>query len=282
MEILPGLHERKCPQVINDVDSPTYHDGWLVVDDQQVDRFASVSSKLRVWERVTSKVPMIKELQKIRSNFGIWCRNNHKIDTYFKFRKVKFGKNKIKEQIKVILHTHLSLLPEPPPIQSMSTMNLTSPLQTPSPFHLHSSLPPRTTPTLSFKLHRTPSFSFPSLPLQSRTTHHKPRQLTTVVAALNKLSDTALVTVPAESEEFSGKFPSNSGVYAVYDKDGQLQFVGISRNIASSVLSHQKSVPELCSGVKVTIFQLLIPSIWSPNFYQLNWIVFSVGSCHIN
>lgn len=43
MEILPGLHERKCPQVINDVDSPTYHDGWLVVDDQQVDPFAIVS-----------------------------------------------------------------------------------------------------------------------------------------------------------------------------------------------------------------------------------------------
>lgn len=212
---------------------------------------------------------MIKELQKIRSNFGSWCRN-YKINTYFKFliRKVKFGKNKIKEQIKVILHTpwtpsSLNSLP------SMSTMNLTSPLQTPSPFRfrLHSSLPPRTTPTLSFKLHRTPSFSFPSLSLQSRTTHHKPRQLTTVVAALSKLSDTALVTVPAESEEFSGTFPSNSGVYAVYDKDGQLQFVGISRNIASSVLSHQKSVPELCSGVKVTFFQLLIPSIWSPNSY---------------
>lgn len=43
MEILPGLHARKCPQVINDVDSPTYHDGWLVVDDQQVDPFAIVS-----------------------------------------------------------------------------------------------------------------------------------------------------------------------------------------------------------------------------------------------
>ncbi|KAJ8533078.1 hypothetical protein K7X08_015967 [Anisodus acutangulus] len=56
-----------------------------------------------------------------------------------------------------------------------------------------------------------------------------------------------------ETNEISGSFPKESGVYAVYDSNGDLQFIGISRNIAASVVSHKNSVPQLCSSVKVGV-----------------------------
>lgn len=54
-----------------------------------------------------------------------------------------------------------------------------------------------------------------------------------------------------ENDGPAGELPSDAGVYAVYDKDGELQFIGLSRNIAATVLAHWKSVPELCGSVKV-------------------------------
>lgn len=59
--------------------------------------------------------------------------------------------------------------------------------------------------------------------------------------------------MPPEPGQLSVEFPSASGVYAVYDKNSDLQFIGISRNIAASVLGHRKSVPELCVSVKVGV-----------------------------
>lgn len=61
------------------------------------------------------------------------------------------------------------------------------------------------------------------------------------------------MSVPADSGELAGRFPSASGVYAVYDGAGELQFVGISRNIAASIAGHRRSVPELCCSVKVGV-----------------------------
>ncbi|KAF8397269.1 hypothetical protein HHK36_016179 [Tetracentron sinense] len=75
----------------------------------------------------------------------------------------------------------------------------------------------------------------------------------TVVSALNKLSETELVAVPSESEKLTERFPPFPGVYAVYGQNDDLQFIGISRSIAASVLSHRKSVPELCCSVKVGV-----------------------------
>ncbi|KAK9124531.1 hypothetical protein Sjap_014133 [Stephania japonica] len=75
----------------------------------------------------------------------------------------------------------------------------------------------------------------------------------TVLCAVKKLAETELVAVPAETEELSRKFPSSSGVYAVFDGDSELQFIGISRSIAASVLAHRKSVPDLCSAVKAGV-----------------------------
>jgi hypothetical protein len=60
--------------------------------------------------------------------------------------------------------------------------------------------------------------------------------------------------VPPEAEDVAGKFPSYAGVYAVYDQNEELQFIGISRDIAASVTFHRKLVPELCCSVKVCHF----------------------------
>lgn len=67
--------------------------------------------------------------------------------------------------------------------------------------------------------------------------------------------------MPQSVGEIAGKFPSDAGVYAVYDKDDDVQFIGITRNIAGSVATHWKSVPELCVSVKVGgVFFLLVLS----------------------
>lgn len=106
------------------------------------------------------------------------------------------------------------------------------------------------TPRLSFYSHFIRSTTtFPSISL--KLTNPKRLSSLTIVSAVKKLSELDVVTVPSESNEFSGKFPADSGVYAVYDSSNELQFIGVSRNIAASVLSHRNSVPELCSSVKV-------------------------------
>ncbi|RZS11453.1 hypothetical protein BHM03_00042785 [Ensete ventricosum] len=80
-----------------------------------------------------------------------------------------------------------------------------------------------------------------------------------VAAALGNLSDAELVPVPKGPGELDGKFPSGAGVYGVYDKEGNLQFIGISRNIASSIASHSKFVPDLCHSVKVSLVDEVEP-----------------------
>lgn len=67
-------------------------------------------------------------------------------------------------------------------------------------------------------------------------------------SSLRKLSETELFPVTTETEP---PIPSESGVYAVYDSKDELQFIGVSRNIAASVSAHRKRVPELCVSVKV-------------------------------
>ncbi|KAM6550611.1 hypothetical protein CsatB_000419 [Cannabis sativa] len=116
-------------------------------------------------------------------------------------------------------------------------------------FSPHSS---RNSPNLSFYTQPKPfCLTFPSISLNPAT---KPRPRASLIAlALKTLSDTEIVVVPEDSDQVTGKFPSDTGVYAVYDGNGDLQFVGLSRNIAASVLAHRKSVPELCHSVKVGV-----------------------------
>ncbi|XP_059305353.1 bifunctional monothiol glutaredoxin-S16, chloroplastic [Lycium ferocissimum] len=122
--------------------------------------------------------------------------------------------------------------------------------------------PHSTLPIISnFSSQNAPSFSSYSLPktslfppsiitLRPKTRTTNTRHVSTVIAAaFKKLSETD----PLATDEISGRFPKESGVYAVYDSNGDLQFIGISRNIAASVVSHKNSVPQLCSSVKVGV-----------------------------
>ncbi|OVA02720.1 Glutaredoxin [Macleaya cordata] len=122
-------------------------------------------------------------------------------------------------------------------------------------FRLIPTYSPKHTPHLSFYSHFNRSSTFPLISLKSNTTTTKKSSLRafTVVSALKKLSETDLIAVPEGLEEFTSKFPSDTGVYAVHDQNDDLQFIGISRNIAASVLSHRKSVPQLCCSVKVGV-----------------------------
>ncbi|KAM5560459.1 bifunctional monothiol glutaredoxin-S16, chloroplastic [Rosa sericea] len=131
----------------------------------------------------------------------------------------------------------------------MATIIHLSPIHTspPSP-RLFSPQSSQNTLHLSFNSHPKP-LSFPSISLKP-CAPARPRALV-VTSAVKSLSETELVSV--EGEEVAGKLPSETGVYAVFDQNGELQFVGLSRNIAASVLVHRKSVPELCHSVKVGI-----------------------------
>uniref|UniRef100_A0A803MK74 Glutaredoxin domain-containing protein n=1 Tax=Chenopodium quinoa TaxID=63459 RepID=A0A803MK74_CHEQI len=80
-------------------------------------------------------------------------------------------------------------------------------------------------------------------------TNVKPRSLS-IVSALKKISEADSISLSPEND---GSVTSDCGVYAVYDSNGQVQFIGLSRNIAASVDLHRKKVPELCSSVKVGV-----------------------------
>ncbi|XP_078435230.1 CAX-interacting protein 2 [Wolffia australiana] len=70
-----------------------------------------------------------------------------------------------------------------------------------------------------------------------------------------KLSEAELLPLPADLEGLDEKLPSGAGVYGVYDANGDLQFLGISRDIPRSVDSHRKTVPSLCHSVKVEVVE---------------------------
>ncbi|KAL8237230.1 hypothetical protein R6Q59_018311 [Mikania micrantha] len=143
----------------------------------------------------------------------------------------------------------------------MAAMNLSPPSHTTTSYlrPLFISLYRTSSPSKTLNCHstqiKTPSFSFPSsIPLKStHTIINRRRYLNLFVSAIGKLSESEIVPVPPASGDVSAVFPSASGVYAVYDTNGDLQFVGLSRNIQASILFHQKSVPELCGSVKVGV-----------------------------
>ncbi|XP_057458360.1 bifunctional monothiol glutaredoxin-S16, chloroplastic [Lotus japonicus] len=131
----------------------------------------------------------------------------------------------------------------------MATINLSS-MQALS-FHRLSSSHPQNTRTLSFNLHSKPSFNPRPISLKPYNSDN-PRKWT-VSLAVKTLGETEAVAVSPENDGPAGEFHPGAGVYAVYDKDGELQFIGISRNVAASVSTHRKSVPELCGSFKVGI-----------------------------
>lgn len=133
---------------------------------------------------------------------------------------------------------------------SMASVNLSS-LQSFS-FHRLLSSFPQNAPTLSFNFQPKPAANPHPISLKPYVLG-KPR--TRVVAlAVKSLDETEAVAVSQENDGTSRELPSGAGVYAVYDKDGDVQFIGLSRNIAASVSAHWKSVPDLCGSVKVRCF----------------------------
>ncbi|KAI3945543.1 hypothetical protein MKW92_030550 [Papaver armeniacum] len=124
---------------------------------------------------------------------------------------------------------------------------------------LFSTISPKNTPYLSFHSsinHRSTSFPLASsskFTTTSITPKRRPLRALTIVSAVKKISELELISVSDKSEDLRSKVPSASGVYAVHDSNSDLQFIGISRNIFASIISHRKSVPELCSAVKVGV-----------------------------
>lgn len=122
-------------------------------------------------------------------------------------------------------------------------------------------------PSSSYSSSASPSFLYRPSRLRSTSTPLSRRRkglrpvpsAPFVFASLGNLSEAELVSIPSVPGELDGKFPSGAGVYAIYDKEGGLQFIGISRNVASSIASHSKFVPDLCHSVKV-LLMLLEPS----------------------
>ncbi|GMI71429.1 GLUTAREDOXIN 2, glutaredoxin 16, CAX-interacting protein 2 [Hibiscus trionum] len=137
----------------------------------------------------------------------------------------------------------------------MAAINNVSPLFTSSSSSLRrfSFRAPQNTPTLSLYSPFTPSlsFSFPSISLTPPSSV-KTRSLV-IASAIKNLSEVEPIPVPVTPKEFAAKFPSDAGVYAVFDQNDELQFIGISRNIAGSLFTHKQSVPDLCCSVKVGV-----------------------------
>lgn len=109
-------------------------------------------------------------------------------------------------------------------------------------------------------------------------------------ASIKKLSDTELVSIPSGSEGIEGLFPPGAGVYGIYDKSGDLQFIGISRNVGASISAHRKTVPVLCCSVKVTFpiiqwsyYSFIFGAVWLQDLNMLPGFRLHLGKLnHIN
>ncbi|KAK4268582.1 hypothetical protein QN277_025215 [Acacia crassicarpa] len=134
----------------------------------------------------------------------------------------------------------------------MATINLSSTHTFPCLRSL-SSLP-RNTPALSFnsQVKAKPSLSLRSISLKPYNTGSDKPRTWLVASAVKNLGETDPIVLPG-NEEAAAEVPSGTGVYAIYDKNDELQFIGLSRNIAASVSAHRKSVPELVGSVKVGV-----------------------------
>ena len=69
------------------------------------------------------------------------------------------------------------------------------------------------------------------------------------------------------TDDSSVFLPAAPGIYAVYDKAGDLQYVGLSRRVSASLQSHLRDVPELCGSAKVSKFTVwLVPVVCELDF----------------
>uniref|UniRef100_A0A061RL32 Cax-interacting protein 2 n=1 Tax=Tetraselmis sp. GSL018 TaxID=582737 RepID=A0A061RL32_9CHLO len=68
-------------------------------------------------------------------------------------------------------------------------------------------------------------------------------------SSLPALSDTPAVKA-VEKGELSA-FPPQPGVYAVYSPENELQYIGLSRRVSSSIKGHMQDMPDLVGSVKI-------------------------------
>ncbi|NP_001131662.1 Monothiol glutaredoxin-S12, chloroplastic [Zea mays] len=97
------------------------------------------------------------------------------------------------------------------------------------------------------------------------------------VTAFKKLSEASPVPIPQEPTEpllvDEDALPPKAGVYGVYDPAGELQFVGISRNVRASIEGHRRKVPaNLCASVKVAVSDEETPDRSALNNAWKSWM----------
>ncbi|CAI7910210.1 unnamed protein product [Closterium sp. NIES-54] len=73
---------------------------------------------------------------------------------------------------------------------------------------------------------------------------------TSPTCSLPSLEDTPATPIIA-SDGSVAAFPAASGIYAIYDKEGALQYMGLSRRLAASLQAHAEDLPEMCGAVKL-------------------------------
>ncbi|KAG0613350.1 hypothetical protein M758_6G096500 [Ceratodon purpureus] len=71
-----------------------------------------------------------------------------------------------------------------------------------------------------------------------------------VTCSLKKLAEVESVEL---TEDVASSFPAAPGIYAVYDKVGDLQYIGLSRRISASLQTHSRDLPELCASAKFAV-----------------------------
>ncbi|GLC43465.1 hypothetical protein PLESTB_001560100 [Pleodorina starrii] len=79
----------------------------------------------------------------------------------------------------------------------------------------------------------------------------KPVQRRIAVISDAAMRDTTAVPVMDKGE--LSQFPGSAGVYAVFDKAGVLQYIGLSRKVSASVAAHMQELPDLTAAIKYDI-----------------------------
>ncbi|KAG2430785.1 hypothetical protein HYH02_013624 [Chlamydomonas schloesseri] len=77
-----------------------------------------------------------------------------------------------------------------------------------------------------------------------------------VVSRISVISHATLAetkAVPVMEKGELNQFPGSAGVYAVYDKNGALQYIGLSRKVSASVATHMQELPDLTGAIKYNI-----------------------------
>lgn len=93
------------------------------------------------------------------------------------------------------------------------------------------------------------SLHLPILRCNRSRSSKRPSSSLFISASAQKLSDAESVSL---SEDLS-KLPASPGIYAVYDKAGDLQYLGLTRRLSASLSTHVRDLPELCATTKFTV-----------------------------